>query len=207
MRCSSATCLQQRQRVGRRQLVDRQARQRQAGDVHFLDRPPRILQPIERRFGDELEPGGVQLFEQRAQRDLLARRELLRDRRARTPDTGTPFAAATTSRTRASAAARRRGHADDADLAGAGRPRHRRAGVGGDVGDAHERRRAPWRSRRTSSACMPRLMMSCVAARVDKLGVRNGHVMGGRGVSPRTTILWHRLPRQQPRAQARATLA
>ena len=65
--------LQQRQTIGRWRLMDGQARERQTGNVHFLHRPPRILQAIERSLRDQLQAGGVQLFEQRTKRDAVAR--------------------------------------------------------------------------------------------------------------------------------------
>ena len=46
-------------------------------DVHFLNRPSRIAEPIERCLGDELEAGGLERFEERAQRQALATRQLL----------------------------------------------------------------------------------------------------------------------------------
>ena len=51
--------------------MNREARQRETGDVDFFDRTPRILQAIERRFGHELEAGGAQFLEQIAQRDAF----------------------------------------------------------------------------------------------------------------------------------------
>ena len=68
---------QQRHRIRRRELLDGQARQRQAGDVDLFDRSPGILQAIDGRLGDELEAGGAQFFEERAQRDAVAGKAVL----------------------------------------------------------------------------------------------------------------------------------
>ena len=56
--------------------MHRQAREREAGDVDFLDRAARVLEPIDRRLGDELEACRTQLFEERAQRHALPGRQL-----------------------------------------------------------------------------------------------------------------------------------
>ena len=94
---------EQSARISRRQLMDRQARQREAGDVHFLDRAPGILQAIERRLGDELEAGGAQLFEQRAQRDPSRAASCSRSASEK-PDTARSMRPRATSRTRSTAA-------------------------------------------------------------------------------------------------------
>ena len=45
--------------------MDREPREREAGDVHFLDRAARVLQPIDRRLGDQLEARRAQFLEHR----------------------------------------------------------------------------------------------------------------------------------------------
>ena len=50
--------LQQRRGVAGRHLMNRQARERKAGDVGFFDRATSVVKPIEGRLGDELQPGG-----------------------------------------------------------------------------------------------------------------------------------------------------
>ena len=115
-----------------------QARERETGDVDLLDRAQRVLQPVERRFGDELESGGAKLLEQGAQRDAFARRVLLeireRERRHRGAighDRHFPDASDGGSSTRRDAG--------NPQLSRGGRVRNRRADIGGKIGDAHER--------------------------------------------------------------------
>ncbi len=74
---SAADLFQERRRVGGGKAMDGEARQRQAGDVHLFDRAMRILQSIEGRFGDEIQAGGTQRFEQRPQRHPLSTGQLL----------------------------------------------------------------------------------------------------------------------------------
>ena len=154
-RCSSATAFSSGRRIGRRRLMHGQARERQPGDIHFLDRPPRILQAIERRFGDQLEAGGAQLFEQRSQRDAVARGQRLPDRRAKTRRPTLPCACAITCRTRSTAAARVAGAPTIRTSPAAGGNRHRRTRVGRNVGDADKGRvqRVPLRGAGRPPAC------------------------------------------------------
>src|SRR5438128_12199900 len=64
------------QRIGGRRFLDRQARQREPGDVDLLDRPASVVKAIEWRGGDELETCRAQLFEQRTERRAVAGGEL-----------------------------------------------------------------------------------------------------------------------------------
>ena len=93
-----------------------------------------ILQPIDRRLGDELEPGGAQLLEQRAQRDLFRGGDMFeigeRKPGDRQPPSGRRDFADALDRRRA-----RRGRAGDPHLAGGSGNVDRRTGLRGDIRD------------------------------------------------------------------------
>jgi len=61
----------QRGHVGRGQGLDRETREREAGNVDLLYRHPRIPEPVERRLRHEFKPGLLELFKQGAERSLL----------------------------------------------------------------------------------------------------------------------------------------
>ena len=131
--------LQQRHRIGRRNLLHRQPREREAGDVDLLDRAPRILKPVHRRFGNELEPGRAQFLEQRPERDAFAAGQQLEvgereGGHGRTRRRSGHFTHALHCRRTAFR------HPDDSQLARGWRTDHRRAGLGRRRRYAHERR-------------------------------------------------------------------
>ena len=65
----------ERHDVSRRQRMHGETRDRQARDVRFFDRKPRVAQLVEGRFGDQLQPGLLEILEQVSQRDVLGCRE------------------------------------------------------------------------------------------------------------------------------------
>ena len=121
-----------------------------------------ILQAIERGVGHELEPCRAQLLEQRAKRFSLDRRHVLEIGERKAGD-GNPAASATTARTRSKASCR---------VDGVPTIRISPAVAGTDgappaTGTSTTRTNVvcrPWRRWRTSSAIIPRWMMSWVAA-------------------------------------------
>ena len=76
--CRAATALNKRDVVCGRKLVDGETGESEPGDVHFFDRAPRVLEPIERRERDQLEAGSPQFLEQRAQRGMVGSRRSVR---------------------------------------------------------------------------------------------------------------------------------
>jgi hypothetical protein len=124
--------------IGGWRLMHRQPRQREAGDVDLLDRTARVLEPIEWRFRDQLESRRTELFEQRAQRDALARGQLFEVGERKCRD-GCPIGGGRhfpDARDRGGAA---RCGAGNPKLSRGGGVRHRRADLGAEIGDAHER--------------------------------------------------------------------
>ena len=97
--------------------------EREARDVDFLDRAPRVLQPVERRLGDQLEAGGAAAPRAARAASIFSRAASCSRSASENADTGTPFAAAATSLTRATAADAAGRDADDADLASRRGPR------------------------------------------------------------------------------------
>ena len=72
--------LEERNHAGILQPMHGDAAEREAADVHFLDRPARRLQEVDRRLGDELEPRRPQLLEERTQGHRFASGQLLQIR-------------------------------------------------------------------------------------------------------------------------------
>ena len=118
------------------------ARECEAGDVHFLDRSPGVAQAVDRRFRDDLEPRRPQLLEQRAQRDAFACGELL-EIREREAGHGDAVGGCGDLRDAIGGGRACRRRADDARFAGRRRDGDRRGWIGRNFGDAHERRVRP----------------------------------------------------------------
>ena len=129
---------QLRHRIGRGHLIDREPRERQAGDVHFLDGSPRVLQLIERRLRHQIETSGAQLFEERTKGHAVARGKLLEigERKPGHSDAMRRFNDLSHALGRGAAACRA---ADDASLPRRGRHGNRRIRIRGDIRHPDER--------------------------------------------------------------------
>ena len=139
MRCSSATAFSSGNGSGGRRLVNRETRERQAGNVHFLDRPARVLQRSTGASATSSRPAARSSSSRRA----ASRRRAptaVRGRPARTP---TPRRRSRRPRPAARVRSRQRGCAGTPTMRNspaARRPRDGRAGVGAHISDADEGR-------------------------------------------------------------------
>ncbi len=178
--------LPQRHDVGRLHPIDGRPGEREPGDVDLFDRAPGVLQAIDRRFGDQLQPRRLQGLQQGPQRRGLPRGKPLEIRQRESRHGHARGGRADRAHARDGGREARR-RADDPDLSGRDRPGQRRISVGRHVGHPHE-------GRAETVKAPPHVIghhserQDVVAGCEDRnLGVGNGHADSDctkRGVSP-----------------------